>query len=195
MKFGVIARYDLVDIATGKITPKPGYVSFTRDKSYTSAPGSRAGAEVRFIFERDAITNRYKTKPYVDRSVMKNIRDETPLNQHEARWESEEIVYGPVSVKYAERIEILKSVYENRMLYLDYWQNSLEKIEEYKEKLNDGLFWHQIKQQYQKIEDYPKLSKQKIKSRIENSETNLKQQIEAEKTLLSDPRIEIVNSF
>lgn len=193
MEYGALSQTEITDVARGKKRLKRGYVSLTRDKRYYGAPGA-SNSEVRLVFKKNKLKNRYKMRPKADRSVVYNSKDDlqVTVKGYDARWESEEIVLGPIDTKYIERIEISKDTYKKRLNYIEMWEESLEGIKDRKEKLKQGYFWNQPKKKYVKIEDYPKVSKEMIKKRIDNYEESYEELIRKEQKILSDKRIKIV---
>ena len=108
LEFGAIARVGDFDTKKGWTSIKKGWVSFTRDSKYKNAPGATS-SDVRFVFDYDTIRRGYKTRPHSDGLVVKDRFTETFVDSYERRWESEELVMGPVWLKHGlDRIEVKK---------------------------------------------------------------------------------------
>lgn len=190
-KIGVTDNFDTIK---GHQSVKRGWVSFSRNKSYKAAPGA-TDTEVRLVFLYDKLKQRYKNAPYADLMVAKSLRDYDFVRGHESRWESEERFMGPIDIKYAEYIEILKSVYNARINYIKSWKEGLEELGTQREKLNDGYFWHGVKKSYEKLSDFPKVTKERIEERIDSSEKHYNEMIKEYEKIFSDPRIKIVDKI
>jgi len=131
--------HDDYDPMKGVMSLKKGPVSFTRDKNYRV---KGRDSEVRLTFDREKLKHRgYKIYPYVDRSVVKHWQDEDPLPQHEARWEAEEVIIGPVKLKDGlTKIEITKDAYDKELNSIKHYEKRIEENEKVKKQLDDGTF-------------------------------------------------------
>jgi len=172
--------YSLINIfKDGYIGQDSRTVSLTRNRRYDSAPGAGlSGQEVRFVFDRDELQNKYKIKPHADRSVVKNRFDDTRVKGGEARWESEERVTGKISLNDVERIEVtpktiakLENLKESIKKNIDH---GLERIK----RLKKNEFWHQSRQEWRPIENerqrrHHQGSESKIKNLIKKNQNQL----------------------
>lgn len=146
--------YSLLGVFRDGHLGKPGHrISLTRDRRYTNAPGAGgAGPEVRFVFDRNELKQRYKIRPYADLSVATDRTGDTTVSGYGARWESEESVKGPINLNDVLRIEVLPKTVEKLNQLMLSKQDDIEHGEKRLEQLEKGYFWHQPRQEFVKIE-------------------------------------------
>lgn len=129
-------------------------VSLTRSKSYKYAPGAGLDSrEVRLVFDRDKLNQRYKLFPHADAAV-KSSKDKTKLlTGNEARWESEERTNRPITLKDVEEIQLdpkTKVKIDNK---IKHFKHEIAFAKKRLEQLTKGYFWHQTKNEWAKIEN------------------------------------------
>ena len=166
--------YSLIEMFRDGHLGKPGRsTSLTRDRHYDNAPGSGVvGREVRLVFDRDELKNRYKLKPYADLSVTKDRFGDTTVKGHEARWESEERVRGPISLNDVLRIEISPKAAKKLAQITKGHQEAIQHGKKRIEMLSKGYFWHNPRQEFVKIET------ERQKKRHVGSEPQIEKSIE-----------------
>jgi hypothetical protein len=146
--------YSLIEMFRDGHLGKSGRsTSLTRDRHYDNAPGSGVvGREVRLVFDRDELKNRYKLKPYADLSVTKDRFGDITVKGHEARWESEERVRGPISLNDVLRIEISPKAAKKLAQITKGHQEAIQHGKKRIEMLSKGYFWHNPRHEFVKIE-------------------------------------------
>lgn len=96
----------------GKILP--GWFSVTRNKNY-----SGRSKDIGFILSVDKLKNKYKMTQYSDPFVATDVTGDTLTGSksgHVKRWESEELIFGPVSPLDKYLVGIISNVDLNKEL-------------------------------------------------------------------------------
>jgi len=182
-----------VAIVNSGILGQRNRVSFTRDKNYNWAPGTRNKPEVRFVFNRTKLKQNTKLIPHADRTVTSRKDNRRNVQGAEARWESEEIATRPIKIKKSlVRIEILKSAQDRIKSNIENFKGYLNKGKKDIEMAKKGYFWHGLSQEYRKIEN---TRQQDVANRASDREKTYQGYIDEYKKFLSDPRLKVVNSF
>lgn len=182
-----------VAVVNSGILGKRNRVSFTRDRNYNWAPGTRNKPEVRFVFNRTKLKQNTKLIPYADRTVTSRKDNRRNVQGAEARWESEEVATKPVKIKNSLiRIEILKPALDRIKANIKNFQGYIEKNSEAIEMAKKGYFWHGLSQEYRKIENS---RQQDVADRAGINQKTYQGYIDEYEKFISDPRLKIVNNF
>lgn len=183
------------DVYKGYTSVKKGWVSFSRSKLYTTAPGAYGKAEVRFVFNYNELKRKYRNQPFADQFVTKSNDHDDLVKSFETRWESEERFYGPISLDHGlERIEILKSIFYQNLNIIKRREEDILEVKEKMKYLKKGVFWNRLKEQWMPIEtDRQKriYNETSYKNNILYLENNIKEI----KNIFSNPKIVLVSSF
>ncbi len=144
-------------------------ISFTRDNNYRIRGKE---SNVRFVFDIEKLRQKgYKIKPYVDRSVVKNsLEDYSTLNSHEARFEAEEIVRGPIDLKDGLiKIEVDKKYYDEQKKLIDRYSQDILKQEKIADDITSGKlnFSYDVWLTLDVSKNYDEIGKKNFKEKIE----------------------------
>ena len=90
-----------------------GPVSMSRSKHYKTAPGNYKEREVRLVFNRDKLKQNHKIKPSVGLVTKSGGDQGDVLKGAESRWESEERVHGPISLKHVDKIQLTHNAHQD----------------------------------------------------------------------------------
>lgn len=202
-KVGVSYLYHNTSVYALKNIIETGYlgrndpISLTRSSRYNSAPGTGLeGQQVRFVFDRNLLSRKYKIKPFADRTVATDFQGDKRVTGHEARWESEERVYKPISINDNSlvKIELSKKAAEDIKRVIANNESFIENFKKRKEKLKDGYFWHNIKGEYRPLEtDVQK--KHHNQEKLDGAIANTQELIDKYKNLLKHSKLVIVTKF
>ena len=191
IKLGAIGHGDDYNPMIGYQSLSPGYVSFSRSKKYRSAPGA-GRAEVRFVFDYQALKRKYRIEPFADGMV---VNGDKFLKGGERRWESEEIVWGPVQIKDGlVRIELLATEAKKIEEIIVNTGAAIVRTTQKIKRLDTGDFWHPIRKEWIPITT--------IQQRKFHSLENYQKSIDSDheliykyQKLLSHPKVQVVDNF
>lgn len=116
------------------------WVSFTRDRNYRIR---ERDSNIRLSFDPEKLKQKgYIIKPYVDRSVVINAKDDMQqtLPQRDARFEAEEIIKGPIELKDGLiDIEADPKLIKHYKEIIERWKKQKEEELETAKKIKDGM--------------------------------------------------------
>lgn len=194
LKFGALGKTKDWSPTKGTLSIKKGWISFSRNPRYKAAPGTGKKADVKFVFDRDKLKHRYKIEPVADRTVATDMQGRNLVKGKEARWESEEIVLGPVKLKDGlVRIELYPHAKKDLLQTIESFKHNIKHAEERLEMFEKGYFWHQIDKKWKKFEN-DKQRKVHSKERINKARDTYKKSLKKYLNILNYPKLGTVSS-